>query len=190
MSYESWCNLRVRDCLVLSCSLFTKGRGLTFTSARVFVRAPVDGTRLATHRHRGPHCGEVRAFTPPSTLLPPRVCHRRRDWAVSIGSHMQQDTVISWSPPRPSASPCHCPPQRPGIKKLATICLWIQLPSLSLIQRVVYAPRGDFWCGHVRHHCDGPVQLFQIIGQYLSADLPYFSLCLKKSTASSSCALV
>ena len=31
---------------------------------------------------------------------------------------MQQDTVISWSPPRPSAFACHCSPQKPGIKKV------------------------------------------------------------------------
>ena len=35
--------------------VFTSGRGLTFTSAHVMVRAPTDGQRLATHRHRAPH---------------------------------------------------------------------------------------------------------------------------------------
>ena len=102
----------MRDCLDLSCP--QGGRGLTFTSARVLVRAPIDGP--GQQRTDTEDCGEVRALTPPLTLLPPHVCHRRRDWAVSVGSHMQQDTVISWSPPRPSAFSCHCSPQRPGTK--------------------------------------------------------------------------
>ena len=32
-------------------------------------------------------------------LQPPHVCHRQRDWAVSVGSHMQQNMGISQAPP-------------------------------------------------------------------------------------------
>ena len=39
--------------------VFTSGRGLTLTSAHVMVRAPIDGQRLATHRHRAPHSDGV-----------------------------------------------------------------------------------------------------------------------------------
>ena len=60
---------------------------------------------------------------------------------------MQQDTVISWSPPRPSAFACHCSSHKPGSTNCRHFTLFIQL---SLVQRVFHAPRGDFWRGHVR----------------------------------------
>ena len=50
----------------------------------------------ATHRHKEP---PVRALVPTLAVWPPHVCCRQRDWAVSIGSHMQQDMGISLAPP-------------------------------------------------------------------------------------------
>ena len=44
------------------------------------------------------HCA-VRANMPLLAVLPPHVCHRQRDLAVSLGSHMQQDIDISKAPP-------------------------------------------------------------------------------------------
>ena len=40
---------------------------------------------------------------PTLAVQPPHVCHHQRDWAVSIGSHMQQDMGISQAPPHPGA---------------------------------------------------------------------------------------
>ena len=41
----------------------------------------------------------------PSSLSPPHVCHRQRDRAVSVGSHMQQDINISDTPAHLGAVP-------------------------------------------------------------------------------------
>ena len=70
----------------------TRGRGLTFTLARVLVSSTYRWVKLATHRHQGTHntsCA-ARALVPTLAAQPPHVCHRQGDWAVSIGSHMQQ----------------------------------------------------------------------------------------------------
>ena len=40
-----------------------------------------------------------RALMPTLAVQPPHVCHRQRDWAASIGSHMQQDIDIAKAPP-------------------------------------------------------------------------------------------
>ena len=62
---------------------------LTFTSARVLVRALVDGPGLQpTDIGNHTQCA-ARALTPTLSLRPPHVCHRQKDWAVSI----------SWAPP-------------------------------------------------------------------------------------------
>ena len=59
--------------------LFTRGRGLTFTSARVLVRAPVNGPgRTPTDAKDHTQCA-VRA--PTHTSSP-------RDWAVTTGSQL------------------------------------------------------------------------------------------------------
>ena len=54
----------------------TTGRGLTFTSAHILVRAHVDGPGFSTHRHKGPQQCEVRALTPTLAFSPLHVCHR------------------------------------------------------------------------------------------------------------------
>ena len=36
--------------------------------------------------------------------LPLQVCHRQKDWAASIDSHMQQDTDVSKAPPKSKRS--------------------------------------------------------------------------------------
>ena len=55
--------------------------------------------RLATHQHKGPHPVWSVLSMPTVAVQPPHVCHRQRDWAVSIGSHMQQDMDMSKAPP-------------------------------------------------------------------------------------------
>ena len=86
--------------LDLSARLFAlrRGRGLAFTFARVLVRAPIDGpgskpTDIGDHSVCTPcsraHFGRVTTACVSSP----------RDWAVSIGSHMQQDMDISKAPP-------------------------------------------------------------------------------------------
>ena len=78
----------------------TRGRGLTFTLARVLVSSTYQWARLATHRPQGTHntsCA-ARALVPTLAAQPPHVCHRQGDWAVSVGSHMQQDIDISNAP--------------------------------------------------------------------------------------------
>ena len=72
----------------------SQGVGLTVTSAHVLVRAHVDGPRFPptdTVHHT------LCAFSPP------QLCHCQRDWAVSIGWHMQQDIDISEASPHPGA---------------------------------------------------------------------------------------
>ena len=92
-----WKSCLVQRCL-RACS-FPRGRGLTFASGHVLVRAHVDGPGV-------PSTGTVdhtlcvsRALMHTLAALPPHVCHRQRDWAVSIGSHMQQDIDIAKAPP-------------------------------------------------------------------------------------------
>ena len=41
----------------------------------------------------------IRALVPTVAVQPPHVCHRQKDWAVSMGSHMQQVMGMSWAPP-------------------------------------------------------------------------------------------
>ena len=74
-------------------------RGLTFTSARVLVSSTNRWPRLATHRRRGPRKCVLCAQVPALAVQPPHVCHRQRDSALSVGSHMPQDMGVSEAPP-------------------------------------------------------------------------------------------
>ena len=56
--------------------MFTRGRGLTFTSARVLGRARIDGQARNRATQRIIVC-VVRALMPTLAALPPHVCHRR-----------------------------------------------------------------------------------------------------------------
>ena len=80
--------------------LFTRGRGLAFTFARVLVGAHVDGRGFPPTDIED-HTSCVPCSHGTLTAYPPHMCHRQRDWAVTIGigSHMQQDMGISWAPP-------------------------------------------------------------------------------------------
>ena len=86
--------------LILSCPgacWFTRGRGLSFTSGRVLVRAHVDGPGsqpIDTENHTSCVSRLVLFTTACVSSL--------ADWAVSIGSHMQ-DMGISEAPPRLAA---------------------------------------------------------------------------------------
>ena len=135
------CQLSVDCCLVYlvccfySCFLFLVPVCLTFTSARDLVRALVDGpgsqpTDIWNHTQ----CA-ARALTP----RPPHVCHRQKDWAVSVGSHMQQDMDFSWAPPHlgapiPLFEYRHVRKPRP--KKLAIVHPETQLSSARVPTRL------------------------------------------------------
>ena len=85
-----------------------------------------------------------RARTPILAVQPPHVCHRQRDWAVSIGSHMQQDMGISSAPPHlgaafPLFDAVHV--RKPRSKKLAMIPL-THSGHLCVSQSVFSAPQG------------------------------------------------
>ena len=79
--------------MILGLFVFARSRCLTFASAYVFVQAPIDGP--STHRHKGTEVGMTTSLV---LLCAVRMCHR--DGAVSIGSHVQQDMVISLAPRR------------------------------------------------------------------------------------------
>ena len=102
--------------------VITRGRGLTFTSAHVLVRAPVDGPscqptqRDHTQRSLCSHAPFGRVAT--ACVSSPR------DWAVSTGSHMQQDMVFYFgaNTSRRTSSTCSDRlPLKPGVKHLAII---------------------------------------------------------------------
>ena len=57
-------------------------------------------SRLPTHRHKGPHLCVACALTLPCGGGPTACGSSPRDWAVSIGSHMQLVMVISQGLPR------------------------------------------------------------------------------------------
>ena len=103
IAYVSLLSFSLPRSLSLCLSVFTRGRGLTFTSAHVLVRALVDGPSFPPTDKVD--CTPMRscALMPTLAVRPPHVCHRQRDWAVSIGSHMQLDMDIFKAPPRPGA---------------------------------------------------------------------------------------
>ena len=92
--YRVSCILSFSFFLFLFACRFAKGRGLTFTVARVLVRAHVDGLSSQPSDAEDHTLRAARALVPPLALVPPQVCHRQRDWAVSVGSHMQQDMIF------------------------------------------------------------------------------------------------
>ena len=47
--------------------------------------------KLSTHRHNKDNPHRSPCSHAPVAMLPPHVCHRQRDCAVSVHSHMQQD---------------------------------------------------------------------------------------------------
>ena len=91
----------VLSCLVLSClvaafSLFVRTQGIGVLRSHL-------PTSLFEHLSMGqarnpPTLGTTlclsRALLPTLAVQPPHVCHRQRDWAVSIGSHTQQNMDI------------------------------------------------------------------------------------------------
>ena len=73
---------------------YTRDRGLTFISARVLVRAHVDGPGSQPTDAEDHTSCVSRALVPTLTVLPPLVW-RRQETRLSVGSHMQQDMGIS-----------------------------------------------------------------------------------------------
>ena len=74
----------------------TRGRGLAFSSARVRVRAHVDGPGHPPTDAGDHTLCEIRALMPSIGLIAPACVSSPRDWAVSEGSHMEQNTVITY----------------------------------------------------------------------------------------------
>ena len=78
--------------------MFTRGRGLTFTFARVLPRALVVGPGIPpTDAEDHTRCA-VRALTPTLASLPLHVCRRQGTGLSQQGSHMQRNTVTSLTP--------------------------------------------------------------------------------------------
>ena len=78
-------------------------QGLTFTFARVLVWALIDGPGAQPTDTEDHTLCAACALVPTLAVWPLHVCHRQRDSAVSIGSHMQQDMDTSKAPPPLSA---------------------------------------------------------------------------------------
>ena len=122
----------VLSCLVLSCLVLRSACSHTKVSGSYvhYCPRPCSSTcrwaRLATHRHWGP----LHVYPELLCQLWPcnqHVCHRQRDWAVSIGSHMQQDMDISEALPHLGAPiPLfeYRSLQKTTIQKLAIIFPW------------------------------------------------------------------
>ena len=103
-------------CCVCSCLTVHKGSGgLTFTSARVLVRAPIDGPGCLPNDTRD-HTFVKSVFSCPHEPDDHRMCVI----AMRLGylhklAHAQQDMVISVAPPRPGAHfflRWHCSPNK------------------------------------------------------------------------------
>ena len=83
-----------------ACFVCTRGRGLTFTFARIRVRAPIEGPSYPPTDAEGTTTEDdtVFVFTVKSPCshahfgcVTPACVSPPRDWAVLTGSHMQQD---------------------------------------------------------------------------------------------------
>ena len=81
-----------------ACGLFTKMSGFDFCPCPCFEHVSMGQLPHPSVHQTTQRCA-VRALMPLLALLPPHVCHRQRDWAVSMDSHMQQDIDISKAPP-------------------------------------------------------------------------------------------
>ena len=150
-------------CLVLSClvagfCLFVRTQGVgvshSLLPASLFEHMsmgqarnpPTLGTTLCVSR----------ALMPTLAVQPPHVCHRQRDWAVSIGSHMQQDMDISKAPPHLGAPLplfffcVHV--WEPRSKKLAIVSpgtWWSFVLSFVMVTTRVFRPNGRIL--HIKH---------------------------------------
>ena len=78
-----------------SCFRSTRGRGPTFTSARVLVSSTCRQSRLA-HRHKGLHFTCIPCSRAHFTLVPAACVPSPRDWAVSRGSHKQNNDMANY----------------------------------------------------------------------------------------------
>ena len=121
-----------------------RGPGLTFTLARVLVRAPIDGPGLQPTDVKDHTKCVVRALVPTLGRVPAACVSSPRDGAVSMGSHMQQDMVISVATQRlgatlPLFDPVHL--RKPRCKKFPTGSPETQLSFVSVTTRV-FGPAG------------------------------------------------
>ena len=100
------CFFCVLSCLVLSClvaafSLFVRTQGVGVSHS--LLPASLFEHMSMSQARNPPTLGTTlcvsRALMPTLAVQPPHVCHRQRDWAVSIGLHMQQDMDISKASP-------------------------------------------------------------------------------------------
>ena len=135
-------------------------------------RAPVDGPGSQPTDIRNHTKCVSRALVPTLAVYPPHVCHRQRDRAVSMGSHMQQDMGISSAPPHLSAPiPMveHRSLQKTTIKKMAILPPETQLSSESVPARV-FCPAG-------RHMYRIIAVYVAVINSELSSNENYICIC-------------
>ena len=157
----------VLSCLVLSClvslssglvaafSLIDRTPGIGVLRSLLFMSSlehlsmgqarnpPTLGTTLCVSR----------VLMPTLAVQPQHVCHRQRDWAVSMGSYMQQDMDISEAPPCQGAPIPLLEYRSLHIHKLAIIFTETQFsfdecPNACFPGR--QAPHVQNNCGHYR----------------------------------------
>ena len=122
----------------------TKGRGLTFTSARTLVRALVDEPGLQPNDMRDHTKCVVRALMPTLAVSPPHVCHRRGTGLSPLARTCNKTWQFLWR--------LHilahffrcsdCSPQKTTMQKIwRSLTLRRGRPRCAL-ERVFYAPVG------------------------------------------------
>ena len=72
-----FCVVFVPSSPVLDLLIVHEGLDLTLTSARVVVRAPIDGPSQKPYRRHGPHQCAVWVLTHMLALSPPNLCHNK-----------------------------------------------------------------------------------------------------------------
>ena len=82
------------------CSIFTRGRGAHVRLCPRPYSSTHRSAKPTTERHRGLRNTARSVLSRPFIRVPTACVSSPRDWAVSNGSHMQQDTVNSPAPPR------------------------------------------------------------------------------------------
>ena len=118
------------------------------------IRAPVDGP--SWQRTDTEDCGEVRALTPNLTLLPPHVCVIAEHTGLSplactcsrTRSHHGRLHAHALS---------HATDHRRSLEQKNGYNL--PLDTVVIVVFVSARVLRPTWRGHIRHHCDGPVQL-------------------------------
>ena len=83
----------------------TRGRGLTFNFARIPVRAPIHEPCFQPTNTEGPHNAVKSVLSCPMYPIATACVSSPKEWALLIGSHMQQEVVISFGASTPVSAP-------------------------------------------------------------------------------------